>query len=204
MSVSKDVLSCLLEALMAFKQRGLFPNESLLAKELNEPPSKVRQLLDEAVKLGLAVSRGDYYEVTDEGVKRILKHRELYIHDVFVHGSEKWSRNVADWGRHWRRKHGLTKRDLEAFYGALANLNERIENLKPLVELKPGERGIIVSTVCGSSAMRRLAEMGVTPGTLIEVVGRAPLRGPVEIDVRGTRLVLGYGLASRIAVQKLQ
>ena len=43
--------------------------------------------------------------------------------------------------------------------------------------------------------------MGLTPGTGITVVKSAPLRGPVEVFVRGSRLALGRGMAERIFVE---
>lgn len=203
MSNDTDLLSCALEALVSLRKRGLYPNEVLIAKELDESPHRVRQVMEEALKQGLVTKKDGYYEITDEGFKRVLKHRELYIHDFFVHGDDRWSRNITDWGRHWRRRHGLTRDALERFYRALANLDGRVEELIPLTELKPGERGIVISAVGGYGAARRLAEMGLTPGVQVEVVRKAPLRGPIEVEVRGTRLVLGFGLASRIAVKKI-
>ncbi len=200
---SIDPLSCALEALMALRRRGLYPNEVLIAKELDESPYKVRQIMEDALKQGLVTKKNGYYEITDEGFKRVLKHRELYVHDFFVHGDNRWSKSITDWGRHWRRRHGLTRDVLNKFYRVLADLDGRVEELIPLTELKPGEKGIVVSAVGGFGAARRLAEMGLTPGVQIEVVRRAPLRGPIEIEVRGTRLVLGFGLASRIAVKKV-
>jgi len=188
---------------LALRRRGLYPNEVLIAKELDASPYTVRQLMEEALRQGLVTKKNGYYEITDEGFKKVLKHRELYIHDVFVHGDSRWSKSITDWGRHWRRRHGLTRDILDKFYSVLASLNGRVEDLKPLTELKPGEKGIIISAVSGFGAVRRLAEMGLTPGVQIEVVRKAPLRGPIEIEVRGTRLVLGYGLASRIAVKKV-
>jgi len=188
---------------MALRRRGLYPNEVLIAKELDESPYKVRQIMEDALKQGLVTKKNGYYEITDEGFKRVLKHRELYVHDFFVHGDNRWSKSITDWGRHWRRRHGLTRDVLNKFYRVLADLDGRVEELIPLTELKPGEKGIVVSAVGGFGAARRLAEMGLTPGVQIEVVRRAPLRGPIEIEVRGTRLVLGFGLASRIAVKKV-
>lgn len=40
----------------------------------------------------------------------------------------------------------------------------------------------------GRSALTRLREMGIVPGTLVQVIRRAPLGEPIEISVRGSRL----------------
>jgi Fe2+ transport system protein FeoA len=76
----------------------------------------------------------------------------------------------------------------------------------PLTALRDGESGIVKS-VAGSRGrgrhggrgfQKRLMDMGLTPGTRVTVVKSAPLRGPVEVLVRGSRLALGRGMAERI------
>ena len=52
--------------------------------------------------------------------------------------------------------------------------------------------------------VRRLAEMGLTPNTEVKVVRRGLFRGPIEVEVRGVSLALGYGLASKILVRPIQ
>jgi ferrous iron transport protein A len=46
----------------------------------------------------------------------------------------------------------------------------------------------------------RLLEMGLTPGALVRVVGRAPLGDPLELEVRGYRLSLRRAEAARVAI----
>jgi len=45
--------------------------------------------------------------------------------------------------------------------------------------------------------------MGLVPGTKVKLVRKGPLRGPVELEVRNSHLVIGYGLASKIYVKTL-
>jgi len=82
---------------------------------------------------------------------------------------------------------------------------------KKLSELKPGERGVIVSIQAltrshghhrrrGWGFRRRLEDMGLTPGTRVMIVKSAPFHGPIEIHVRGSRLAIGRGMAERILV----
>jgi Fe2+ transport system protein FeoA len=92
----------------------------------------------------------------------------------------------------------------------------------PLTELKNGETGVIKSTdfssghrgMCGHRARRgrwkthftvarfskRLNDLGLTPGTKVTVVKSAPFHGPLEVNVRNSRLAIGRGMASRILV----
>lgn len=41
-----------------------------------------------------------------------------------------------------------------------------------------------------SSIKRKLLEMGVTPGTMIKIVGCAPMGDPINIELRGYKLTL--------------
>ena len=89
----------------------------------------------------------------------------------------------------------------------------------PLTSLGNGETGIITTTdfrskqICKHRArkgwkkqfttercVKRLTDLGLTPGTKITVVKSAPFNGPLEISVRGSRLAIGRGMASRIIV----
>jgi len=59
----------------------------------------------------------------------------------------------------------------------------------------------LVSDVSGDDAVSlRLLEMGLTPGTAVRVVGRAPLGAPLELELRGYRLSLRRAEAARVAV----
>ena len=90
-----------------------------------------------------------------------------------------------------------------------------------LTDLKNGETGVITSTDRSSEGqqmckhrmrkglakhfwparfVRRLTDLGLTPGTNVTVVKSAPFNGPLEVCVRGSRLALGRGMASRILV----
>ena len=79
----------------------------------------------------------------------------------------------------------------------------------PLSSLKEGESGIITAIKTNPAGRRgrswgfikRLVDMGLTPGTKITVVKSAPFRGPIEVSVRGSRLALGRGMARRIFVE---
>lgn len=70
-----------------------------------------------------------------------------------------------------------------------------------LTDLRLGQTGEVVSIETGYRAKRRLEDMGLTPGTRIRVLRLAPFGGPIEISVRGSRLVVGRGMARRIFVK---
>ncbi|MFW9848932.1 MAG: ferrous iron transport protein A [Candidatus Thorarchaeota archaeon] len=47
--------------------------------------------------------------------------------------------------------------------------------------------------------LRRLLDLGITTGCVFEVI-QGGMNGPVLVQVRGTRVALGHGLASKLLV----
>lgn len=70
-----------------------------------------------------------------------------------------------------------------------------------LEQMKPGTTGKIVRIAGDSRSRRRIVDMGVTPGTLVEVERVAPLGDPIEVRVRGYRLLVRKAEASHITVE---
>jgi len=50
-------------------------------------------------------------------------------------------------------------------------------------------------------AVKRLADLGILAGARIRVVRKAPFGGPIEIEVGGSRFMIGRSLAERIIVE---
>ncbi|MEM2319759.1 MAG: FeoA family protein [Candidatus Bathyarchaeia archaeon] len=73
-----------------------------------------------------------------------------------------------------------------------------------LIDLPEGGRGIILKAMGGFGFVRRLAEMGLTPGVEVKLIRKSPLGGPVEIEVRGVALALGRGVASKVFVKPIK
>ena len=72
----------------------------------------------------------------------------------------------------------------------------------PLAMVRPGEAVQVVNTRAGWGLQRKLADMGLTPGVIIRVMN-SQMPGPVIIELRGTRLALGHGMAQKILVRKV-
>jgi Fe2+ transport system protein FeoA len=68
-----------------------------------------------------------------------------------------------------------------------------------LNEVMPGEV-VKVRRIAGGPKTR-LLDMGLTPGTKIRVIKRAPLGDPIEIEVRGYKLSLRLEEAGYIEVE---
>lgn len=78
------------------------------------------------------------------------------------------------------------------------------DELFALTELDEGKRGIIVRALGGFGLVRRLAEMGLTPGVEVKILRKCSFGGPVEIEVRGVALALGRGVASKVLVKPVK
>jgi len=69
----------------------------------------------------------------------------------------------------------------------------------PLVELKTGERGILLSPDSHLSLSTRMTSLGFTPGVDIQMTFNYGF-GPLVVTVRGTRVALGRGEARKTYV----
>ena len=83
----------------------------------------------------------------------------------------------------------------------LEEVGKRKENLVALSELKEGQSGKISFIRGGHSVLQRLLDMGLTPSTKITLIKAAPFEGPIQISVRGSKLALGRGIASKVFVE---
>ncbi len=72
-----------------------------------------------------------------------------------------------------------------------------------LDRLRDGEAGVVERLELEGPTKRRLIEMGITPGTRVRVLKRAPLGDPIEIFLRRYSLTLRAEDARRIFVRRL-
>jgi len=72
-----------------------------------------------------------------------------------------------------------------------------------LSELPAGASAIIEELANGISALTRLRELGLVPGTKVKIVRRAPLGEPIEIALRGSRIAMRNKDAEAIAISPL-
>jgi Fe2+ transport system protein FeoA len=79
-----------------------------------------------------------------------------------------------------------------------------MEGVVSLTHLHEGETGVVAYATGGSGLVRRLADMGLTPGVKVKVLRSGSFRGPLQVEVRGVALALGWGVASRVFVKSLR
>ena len=72
-----------------------------------------------------------------------------------------------------------------------------------LDQLGPGDRCVIQGIDGHPGIVRRLMELGLVPGTPIELIRAAPLGDPFELVVRGTHLSLRRSEAGHVHVEPI-
>jgi ferrous iron transport protein A len=69
--------------------------------------------------------------------------------------------------------------------------------------LPRARRAEVVELHCASGAIRRLGELGILVGAILQVRRSAPLGGPILVEVQGSMVALGRRLAHRVFVRVL-
>ena len=85
---------------------------------------------------------------------------------------------------------------------SLDKVGKRKANVVSMSTLKEAQKGTISFIRGDNKVLRRLLDLGLTPGTKISITRVAPLKGPVEIAVRGSKLALGEEIASNVFVER--
>jgi DtxR family Mn-dependent transcriptional regulator len=221
-----------LEAIYYFNEKRELAKNADLAKRLNVSPPSVTQMIKRLADEGL-VKHQPYKgtALTGAGVahaqKVVRKHRllERFFHDILGMAKEKVHNEAC------RMEHSLSDEAAIALCRTLDNPATCPDDLKTLPactldvadceecltespeastflltelsNLKPGERGKVAFIRAGTTAYQRLLDMGLTKGTVVEVINAAPFHGPLEVSLRGAILALGRGLAARVFVEVL-
>ena len=76
--------------------------------------------------------------------------------------------------------------------------------MKKLIKMRhmsDNQKGVIRKISTSGDMGRRIREMGLVPGTLIQIQGRAPLKDPVAVKVLDFSLTLRNDEASHIMVE---
>jgi DtxR family transcriptional regulator, Mn-dependent transcriptional regulator len=85
--------------------------------------------------------------------------------------------------------------------GSLEDKDRREADLISVRSLSESQRGKVAFIRGGQQVVKRMQELGLTPGTELKVIRSAPFNGPVQIDVRGTQLAIGQQIADKIFVE---
>jgi len=132
--------------------------------------------------------------------------RKEHFIDICPRGGAKW---IAGFGYHC--DHDSTLENCEKCVAAiLSDIKQRKRQggSKPmdtarLNDLRPGEKARVVKIRGRGEAKTRIVEMGVTPGTVVEIERIAPLGDPIDVKVKGYHLSLRKQEAEGIDVERL-
>jgi len=70
-----------------------------------------------------------------------------------------------------------------------------------LRSLKPGAKAKVTKLAGKGAVRRRMMDMGVVPGTIVEIEKVAPLGDPIQVKVKGYHLSLRKEEAANIFVE---
>ena len=70
-----------------------------------------------------------------------------------------------------------------------------------LSDLAPGQGGTVAEVAGGGAMARRLADLGLLPGTRVTCTGLAPAGDPAAYRVRGAVIALRRRDAARVALE---
>jgi DtxR family transcriptional regulator, Mn-dependent transcriptional regulator len=85
----------------------------------------------------------------------------------------------------------------------LDKVGKRKSSVIPLSTLKEKQQGTIAFIRGENKVLRKLMDMGLTPGTKIGVRRIAPMKGPMEISLRGCKLALGDDIACNVFLENV-
>lgn len=73
--------------------------------------------------------------------------------------------------------------------------------VRSLADLIPGQRARVAAVSGPAASRNRLLEMGLTRGTVIELIRVAPLGDPIELELRGYRLSVRRAEAANVSIE---
>jgi len=76
--------------------------------------------------------------------------------------------------------------------------------LTTLEKVYENKKAMVTDIQGGQEVRQRLGQMGIHPGDTITMLRYGALRGPILIEVHGSQVALGRGIASRIIVEEVQ
>ena len=72
-----------------------------------------------------------------------------------------------------------------------------------LAHLSQSERGRIIEIKGGFNFQRKMCTMGLREGSILRVVSKQPLMGPITVSVGNCHMTIGRGMAQKIVVEEL-
>ncbi len=77
------------------------------------------------------------------------------------------------------------------------------EKCMPLYKVDVGSKAEIFELLSTGLPRRRMLDLGIIPGTAIDVIRKSPLGDPIAYNIRGASIALREEEASQILVNKI-
>jgi DtxR family transcriptional regulator, Mn-dependent transcriptional regulator len=135
-------------------------------------------------------------------LERLVQFAEFV--EMCPRGGQKWIAGFAYYCGHGGNHENCEKcigLSLEAVRARQAAEENRDTQVVSLRDLKPGDRARIVRVRNTGALSKRVREMGMVPGTLVEIERVAPLGDPIDIKLRGYHLSLRKSETGAIDVE---
>ena len=75
---------------------------------------------------------------------------------------------------------------------------------KTLDQIDENRKVKVIDIQGGLGLRQRLGQMGIHPGDTITMLRYGALRGPILIEVHGSQVALGRGIASKVIVEEME
>ena len=69
-----------------------------------------------------------------------------------------------------------------------------------LRDMRVGQEAKVLEIAKGTSAERKLFEIGIIPGAKIRLVSRHPFRGPLVLEIGNSKIAVGRGIANSVVI----
>ena len=73
-----------------------------------------------------------------------------------------------------------------------------------LDQIYENRKAKVIDIQGGAGIRQRLSQMGIHPGDIITMVRYGALRGPLLIEIHGSQVALGRGIASKIILEETE
>jgi DtxR family Mn-dependent transcriptional regulator len=83
----------------------------------------------------------------------------------------------------------------------MSEVGKRNENLIPIMDLKKNQEGRIAFIRGDYRVIKKLLDMSITIGAIINVVKVSPLNEPVEVLIKGSKLAIERDIACNVFVK---
>ncbi|MDJ0803972.1 MAG: metal-dependent transcriptional regulator [Desulfobacterales bacterium] len=169
------------EALMDFFTKVLCVDEA----EASDAACKMEHAVSRTI-LNRLIRFVEFLEICPRGGESLIQGFKNHCgrEDNFITCSDSLAECLA----------GLKKRQLQIEGARLDTVSLKVLGLN--------QRGKIIRIEDKGEAGRRLAELDITPGSMVEVIRILPETAAIEIKARGYRLTIGNEDAARIEVER--